>query len=244
MKTTDARLFVEIGARVQEMPDGMTCGSKVLLDDSFILVEAEELSFEDAFMKYVPHTEAENKVKMLICEAMNAGVKNFYRAKYDPSFYQGGICFKTRRLPATDRTYNWWCEAARNYAPAYNSRLGTRLQYGAFLGVLIKKLVQEGKTIVWAWNAVCNDSKELGHYRNSENAEYDFELTGSRCVCGFYDLANTCKLLAEDEDCGGFWIASGGCDFLSFSSPVGELYHHCDPNIERYYDVGWVVLSN
>ena len=41
----------------------------------------------------------------------------------------------------------------------------------------------------------------------SEDAKYNFEPTGSRIICGFYDLANTYKIFAEDEEAGGFWLA-------------------------------------
>ena len=70
-------------------------------------------------------------------------------------------------------------------------------------------LVAKGWTCCEAWDAICNDSKNLGHYRNSHNAKHQFEDTGSREICGFFDLANTYKILAEDKEAGGFWLAGG-----------------------------------
>ena len=198
---------------------------------------------DDDFMKYQPQTEMEVKTKDLIAEAIVFKVKNYYRSVMDPSFTINGIDYIAGVMPAVGKSYNWWKEMAEKYAPYRKSRLCTRREYGAFLGVLIKMLVAEGKSVEWAWNAVCNDSKELGHYWNSENAKHEFEPTGSRCICGFYDLANTCKILAEDEEVGGFWLAGGACNDGSSCEPLAVLYHHTVRNNDYYHSVGWLVLS-
>ena len=214
-------------------------------DNDFILIEAEDLSMDDIFMKYNPINTEETKVKALISEAINKKVNNFYRPKCDPSFTASGeaICFVSGKKPAVGKCYEWWHRVAKNYKPERNSRLGTRLQYGAFIGVLIKKLVEEGKTVKWAWNAVCRDSRELGHYWDSENAKQDFEPTGSRMICGFYDLANTFKILADDGDKSGFWLASGTYDI---NVPIADLFYDSSKNgrIDNNDDgVGWIVLD-
>jgi len=216
-----------------------------LFDNDFILIEAEKLSVKDTFMKYEPKTDEEKEAKKLISEAIKKKVKNFYRPKYDPSFTEDreGICFVSGKRPAVGKSYNWWHDVAKKYNPERNSRLGTRLQYGAFLGVFIKKLIEEGKTVKWAWNAVCNDSRELGHYWNSENAKHDYETTGSRMICGIYDLANTYKILAEDEDSGGLWLTGGhyrnsGCD-----RSLADLHHYRYRLYDGYGSVGWIVLD-
>jgi hypothetical protein len=210
---------------------------------NFVQIEAESLPLEDKFMDYLPKTKKEGRTKKLIAEAIKSRVKNFYRPIMDPYFTADGIGYIAGKMPDVCKSYNWWFDAAKKYDPSRKSRLGTELQYGAFLGVLIKKLVEEGKSVEWAWNAVCNDSKELGHYWNSEDAKYELEPTGSRCICGFYDLANTSKILAEDEEAGGFWLA-GGC-YGSFSSyrPLAELNHYFERTIDLPISVGWLVLS-
>lgn len=114
---------------------------------------------------------------------------------------------------------------------------------GAFLGVLIKKLIEEGKTVEWAWNAVCNDSRKLGHYLNSENPKCRFEPTGSREICGFFDLANAYKILAWDIGAGGFWLAGGGCDGYSYVNPLADLDLFRDRDNIHFSSVGWLVLS-
>ena len=216
-----------------------------VFDNDLILIEAEKLSVNDAFMKYEPKTEREKKTKAFIYEAIEKKVKNFYRPKCDPSFTEDreGICFVFGKRPAVGKSYNWWHDVAKKYNPERNSRLGTRLQYGAFLGVLIKNLVEEGKNLEWAWNAVCNDSRELGHYWNSENAKDSFEPTGSRMICGFYDLANTYKILAEDEEASGLWLAGGNVNHHSNNNPIAYLSYGNNRHGNGSDSVGWIVLD-
>lgn len=163
----------------------------------------------------------------------------------DPAFTddEDNICFVSGKKPAVGKSYDWWGETGKKYRPDCNSRLGTRLEYGAFLGVLIKNLVEDGKSIEWAWNAVCNDSKELGHYQDSENSKYDFEPTGSRGICGFYDLANTYKILLEDNDIGGFWLAGGWYGGSSYNAALSDLVLFGNKGGNRSRSVGWIVIS-
>lgn len=215
------------------------------VENELILVEVENLSLNDEFMSYVPKTEEEKNTKLLIIEALSKNVRNFYRPKYDPSYTddETGICFVAGKRPAVEKSYDWWVENARKYDSKRNSRLGTALEYGAFLGVLIKKLVEEGMPVESAWNAVCNDSKELGHYWNSENPKHNFENTGSREVCGFYDLGNTFKFLAEDIESGGFWVAGGYFYYQSNVKPIAKLCRGDRRKVGYGCAVGWVVLS-
>ena len=227
-------------------PDVSTESKSVVLDNHLILIEAESLSLDDEFMKHKPETEQEKETKALIKEAIEKGVKNFYRPIMDPSFTKTGenICYEKGRLPAVGKSYNWWKKVAEEYCPERNSRLGTRLEYGAFLGVLIKNLVADGECVSWAWNAVCNDSKELGHYCNSKDAKHDFEPTSSRCICKYYDLDNTYKVLAKDE-AGGFWVAGG---YYYYAGPKGnvpltDICLYSRRCYDRDVSVGWLVLS-
>ena len=218
--------------------------SKIMIQETvFVPIEAESLSWDDDFMKYKPHTKKEEYTKALITEAMTSHVKNFYRPIMDPSFTDDGIGYVAGKKPAVGKSYNWWVDTAKKYEPSHNSRLGTRLEYGAFLGVLIKKLVEEGYSVEWAWNAVCNNSKELGHYCNSENAKRVLEPTGSRLICGFYDLANTYKILAEDVEDNGYWLVSGFCRWSSYAVPLAWIWHSIDCISDNKAGVGWLVLS-
>lgn len=213
------------------------------ITDEWVLVEAEKLSCTDEFMQYEPRNWRQEQTKSLIEEAILSGVKNFYKPKYDPSISSDGkdIVFKPGKIPAVGKNFKWWNKMAKKYSPERKSRLGTRLEYGAFLGVLIKMLIAEGNTIEWSWNAVCKDSSELGNYWNSARIAHALEPTGSRRICGFYDLANTYKILAKNEGSCWFALAGGCCVDYSHLTPIAHIVYSSSSN--QVYDcgVGWVV---
>lgn len=213
--------------------------------DVFVKVEASKLSLDDEFMNYQPRTKKEQKLKEMIETLIQEGLKDFWRPKYDPSFNEEGtgICYKPGNKPAVGKPYEWNAKAAKEFKPECRSRLGTKSEYIAFLAVLIKKLVASGWKISDAWDAVCNDSKKLGHYKTSENAKQGFEDTGSREICGFFDLANTYKILAEDEEDDCFWVGGGHCNFMGNFRPLAYLYHHFNRN-DDCYGCGWLVLED
>ena len=175
MKTT-AEMKIEVSnARISNVDEG-------------VLIEASKLSLKDAFMRHKPKTEAEKKFKDTLTEVIKSGIEDFYRPAMDPSFAdkeKTKIHYMAGEKPAVGKSYNWWKEAVKDSKWCF----GTKAQYVAFLGVLIKMLVAKGWTCCEAWDAVCNDSKNLGHYWDSDNAKHQFEDTGSREVCNFFDLA-------------------------------------------------------
>ena len=207
-----------------------------------ILVEASKLSLSDDFMLYEPKTKQEKEFKDTLTKVITNGIKDFYRPTMDPSFAdkeKSKIHYKFECLPALSKPYYWWIEIAKDS----KCSIGTKSQYVAFLGVLIKMLVSEGWKVSEAWDAVCNDSKKLGHYSNSDNAKTYFEYTGSREICGFFDLANTQKILAKDEKAGGFWLAGGDYSSYGFDFPLADLglCKCCSNNL--YHGVAWLVLK-
>ena len=224
--------------------NGTASDKEKMISEVFVLVEASKLSLRDEFMKYKPRTEREAKFKKQLTEAIQKGVKDFWRPKYDPSLNEDGIgiCFVRGKRPALSEDYQWWDRAAKNFCPERHSRLGTKSEYVAFLGVLIKKLVESRWEVEEAWKAVCDDSRELGHYWNSKNAKNAPEDTGSKETCGFFDLANTYKNLAVDEEAGGFWLAGGYCIDNSFICPLADLEHSYNLDYCIFNSVGWLVL--
>lgn len=217
---------------------------KKIGEDTFIFIEAEKLSINDEFMKYTPKTESEYRLKEAIKSVIARKIKNFYKPKFDPSFSEDEnmISFVPNKKPAIGRTYKWWIKTAREYNPEHSSRLGTIFEYYAFLGVLIKKLVATGSDAEWAWNAVCNNSIELGHYKNSENAKCDVELTGSRDICGVCDLGNVYKMVAGYREYTFFRF--GGCFYsFSYNEYLSKFIHESCYGTDSYYGVGWIVLS-
>lgn len=213
--------------------------------DEFILIEAESLDLDDEFMKYDTKSNWEAIVKEGIIEAIEAGVKNFFRPKYaDPFLLDGG------KEVIKDRSYQYWLKAAKKYAPEHGSRLGTRLEYYAFVGVLIKTLVKSGKTVEWAWNAVCREPRTLSCYLGSKEAEN----TELRALCGLFNIHDACatrllfekyyaNILADDSNKEVYWMAGGTYDEDSLDYyPIGKVskHHDFDPTIG---EKGWLVLT-
>ena len=64
---------------------------------------------------------------------------------------------------------------------------------------------------------------------------------GTKKICGFYDLANTRKLLADDSGYFGCWYASGHCGELGPESPLATLRYDDERNYNYPNSVGWIV---
>lgn len=212
------------------------------MEEMFVRIEASKLSLQDKFMQYEPQTERESNFKNMLSKMIKHGLKDFYHARIDPSFDDTGkICFKSGMQPAVGKSYNWWKENAKKFAPERKSRLGTKSEYVAFLGVLMKKFIEAGGNREEVWDAVCNNSKNLGHYCNSERAKPYLETTGSRRFCGFFDLANTDKILEDGDDF--FWLVGGSYNEDSYFSSLASCGHtgRCDHDFAS--SVGWIVLE-
>lgn len=249
--------------------------------DSFVLIDVESLSLDDSFMEYTAVTNTEKTLKDLITKAIENREKNFYKSIYDPSVIvtQTGnkpilrLSFVPNAYPATYRsTYrinfgldacdwaNKCYEMAQEYMPKYNSRIGTSLQYAAFVGFLVKQLSKD-VGVSSAWYYVCRNSKNLGRYNRLKKS-----VTGKNPVCGFYDLANTKKLL-DVKYCGDLYsqkytLASGDYDSSPTLYPIASIkqgspflmsewptltflsrFHFPEPTNNEFYFVPWVVLS-
>jgi len=108
---------------------------------------------------------------------------------------------------------------------------------------LLKNLVESGWEVATAWNAVCNSSRKLGHYWDSEDALHGIAPTGFMEVCGYSDLANVHKLLAEDKEAGGVWYASGTYNLFGYNAPIAIIILRYGVLNESNYSVGWLVLE-
>ncbi len=210
---------------------------------NFPVVEASKLSLKDNFMKYKPQTKNQERLKKSLEASIKKGLKDFRRPIMDSSIDEhGNITFKAGNKPAVGKTCYWWEEKAKAFMPEKNSRLGILKEYDAFLGTLIKYLVDEEKwSVEDAWKAVCDDSKKLGHYWNSENAKHAFETTGSRPVGKWNDLANTYKIVGNSED--GFSLCDGRYFDNSNFYPLADVSTDSNPGGIHDHSVGWLVLS-
>ena len=129
--------------------------------------------------------------------------------------------------------------------PEKNSRQGNRkFEYDPFLGLLIKYLIEEKKySREEAWKVVCNQSKDLGHYFDSKNAKHAFEPTGNRKIGEWYDLANTCKSVKDEEVASGFSLVGGHYRNFGNDYPLASVSIIFDSNSDYNFGVGWLVLD-
>lgn len=218
-----------------------------LTDNRLVQINPQEDGFFDAVINFKSTNSYINAFIEAISEVKAAMLEPFYKPIYDPSEDGNIIAYQKGKKPAIGHSYNWWVETASKMS-AVDGRhwhLATEYQYYAFLVWMINQLVKGGKSVDVAIKMVVLDSKELGHYYDSENSTEgeDFEDTGSRCVCGVYDLANTYKILScSNKETLCFWLGGGyfscnGCD-----GPLADL-GHCTIVFRDYYDsVGLLVL--
>lgn len=219
-----------------------------LTDNRLVKIDPQELGFFDEVLNFKSTNKNINDFIKAVAEVKKAKIEAFYRPIYDPS--DAGdhmVTYMKGMRPAIGHSYNWWVKTAFNM-PAVEGRhwcVATEYQYYAFLVWLINQLINAGKTVEETLNQTLIDSKELGHYYNSEGSTKgdDFELTGSRCICGIYDLVNVFKILeCSNQRAGGFW--HGGGDYLNNSDnyPLANLYLSIFEDDNDYYGVGLLVL--
>ena len=217
----------------------------------FILIEASKFTADDPIFDYEPKTGHEKWVKEQLLRVAQSKIPDFYRPNCDPSINaNGGIMYAFGEEPAVGLSYRWWTEAANNFMPERGSRIGTIEEYGAFLIVLMKRMLEEKWSIESIWKKVCNDSSTIGHYRTSPDARYRLEGTGSRAFCGFCDLGNVSKIVAENKAtalnpnsghilCGGSYNMDGARADLARAYAKTSNY----ANFTGDFSVGWVVLE-
>lgn len=211
-------------------------------DEVFPIIDPSEL-VGHKLLKHKPKTRRQERLLADIRKGIELKLPVFRAPCMDPSEEDGKIVFKPGKKPAVGHSSAWWDKTWKEFMPSKKSRSGTNLHWAAFLGKLMKYLTDERNySVEAAWEAVCNDSRDLGHYWNSENAKHDFEPTGSRKVGLFCDLANTCKILKKWE-APGFLLAGGRYDNYGYDYPLADLGTIYVPDYDRNCSVGWLVLD-
>ena len=218
---------------------GISTETELTAEFETITVEGSDSQIYFDMLKYAPASETEKEFLEFLKEAVDAGVKTFKVPVCDPSIDENGsLQFVAGCKPAVGYSYN----ELKEIAIKNGVQLGSKKQYVIFLATIIHRLVEEGWSKADAFFSVCTDSTQLGHYWNSEKARHDFEVTGSRKIAGKCDLANTYKILRNDERAGGFWVAGGIFNVGGDIRPLADLciYNNYDGRCDG--SVGWFVL--
>lgn len=182
-------------------------------------------TFDGKWIEHHPTTSRQKMTLGIYQKAKRQGrLHDFTCMTFDPSIKDEKLVYQKGLPPAVGFSGTEWKKMLKEYNPSRNSRMMTITEYVCRNLFLIKRLVESGYEIEEAWKFVCDDSQKIGHYANSDSHVYDFEPTGSRGVCGFYDLANTWKILAEDSEIfDNYWSASGFYRNDSKVLPVGDI---------------------
>lgn len=195
------------------------------LDEMFPVVEIEKIDLrKDKFMKYLPEDEDERRVYENILKAKKIGMKNFRIPVVDPSFGDDGltIVYEKDREPAVGKCAECWEQIFENFMPSKNSGMCRQIDYDVLLGVIIKYFVDEQiYDVRKAWNVVCKNSEEIGHYKDCRELINYLEKTGSRLIYKWYDRGNTCKIIKSDDGL-GYFLAGASYNLISNFCPISR----------------------
>ena len=236
-----------------EMKDGYILAKFEIGENETSFISESELEcridpsiFAGAWLEHPPTSRKQQKTLGLYQDAKAKGrLHAFTCMTIDTSVKDGKLVYQKGLPIKTGFSQRQWAKMLKDYNPSRNSRQMTRTEFACRNLYLIQKLVESGYEIAEAWEAVCDDSRKIGHYRHFDNPKNVFEPTGSREVCGFCDLGNAWKFIAEDpwEEAGGFWTAGGYCGTNSDEYPVAHMVHNNFVDNVYFYGVGMLALD-
>ena len=216
------------------------------ISESNLECRIDPSTFAGAWLEHQPTSRRQKETLDLYQDAKAKGrLHAFTCMTIDASVKDGKLVYQKGLPIKTGFSQRQWAKMLKDYNPSRNSRQMTRTEYVCRNLFLIQRLVESGYEIAEAWEAVCDDSRKIGHYSNSDNHKNDFEPTGSREVCGFCDLGNAWKFLAEDpwEEADGYW-ATGGCYYYSsYYGPVSDFCHRHNVDNDGNDGVGMLALD-
>ncbi len=215
------------------------------LDDFLELIEVSSLSKRDKVFRYKPENHSQEIVKKGIFKAIDMNLKDFMVFTISPSLDENDkLIYKEGTYPIIEKSVEWLYEKCQKLYPERNSRIGDENHYYAFLGYLIKYLVEKKKqSIDDAWFVVCDDSKSLGNFLNTELIENELEKSGSRAIGKFYDLGNTYKIIRDSGSETKFSLAGGCYKDLSYLAPLSNIVPLISIKRNMKNAVPWIVCD-
>ena len=160
--------------------------------------------------------------------AINAHIPNFKVPIYAPSFVSNGkkqVQFVPGAFPAVGRSYRENLQIAKEC----KLQIGTLYHYTLYLATIALRLMNQlGFPLKDAIKAICVDSKDIGNYSNSHGSMLKIEKTGSRMIVGFYDLANTYRIVSRNHDLNLYYVVGGDFQSLSYMNPIATRTSNVD----------------
>ena len=156
---------------------------------------------------------------------------------YEPSMdSNGNLKYVAGKYVLRNLTCYKWEEIFQKYSPENESKIASVTTY--FL--LLLRLLKDGYATI---EQLADDSKEIGHYWNSENAKYKLEKTGERELGGLYGFAgNTYKIVKDTESSSGFLLLGGNFYNDGDECPLADVGHNGHPNFTKNNGVGLLEL--
>ena len=148
--------------------------NNVINENNFFLVEASKLSFEDTFMNYEPRDEFERNLKRDLRYVITSKMEDFYCSRNSPilSDSDSEIIAFGNFDGEYHKTYRFWNRVSKRISKEKKSRIGTRYQHSAYLGTVMKQLINCGMSVERVWKEIHNIkklyylSKELPQYQH------------------------------------------------------------------------------
>lgn len=107
--------------------------------------------------------------------------------------------------------------------------------------LLLLRLLKDGFATI---EQLADDSEEIGHYWDSENAKHEFEKTGERQLGGLYGFAgNTVKIVKDSESSSGFSRLGGYYCNVGSGYPLAGVNPDYSPLTTRIDGVGLLELT-
>ena len=184
-------------------------------------------------------TEKQEKFKADVMKALKKKTKRGYSwiPVYEPSMNKIGDIYYLKEQYVTRGLFanEWEYEIAR-YSPRNGSKVASITTY--FL--LLLRWLKDGIATI---EQLAENSKDIGHYFDTDNAQYRFEKTGEREFGGLYGfVGNTCKIVKDSESKSGFSSLGGHYDNLGHQYPLADVYnllYNCEDN----FTVGLLELT-
>lgn len=206
--------------------------------DEFMFVDFTDLSKKDLLYdtngkKRKFATSEQKTFKENVLKAIeNIPAEGFrWISAYEPSKNENGnIQFISGQVVLRGLSSYEWEEKADSYSPENGSQMASITTY--FL--LLLRWLKDGHATV---EQLADDSKDIGHYRNSKNAKHECEKTGERQFGGINGfVGNTCKIVKDPDSGSGFCILGGRYYDNGHEFPASGIFNYV-------YSYHWSIHS-
>ena len=164
-------------------------------------------------------TEKQKKFRKNVLKALNMPTEGFrWIPVYEPSLGEdNNLQYVAGKEVLRKLTVHEWEEKCQNYSPENESKMATITTY--FL--LLLRLMKDGFATL---EQVADNSKEIGHFWDSNDAKYEFEKTGERQLGGLYGfVGNTRKIVKDSESSTGFSLLGGTYRLHGDENPLANV---------------------